>query len=138
MTGIHIDKKNLEQKNHELATAFREKSRAQQRLQGLYQKLKSQQSAHHIEHAAANDAESVIHSINGAAFVDDVYGGGPQRPGPAHVRGDNLPAIYSHARAGSNGSGGSGNRTNGQYQQGGRNGMSGSRKIVLPYFRGCS
>lgn len=119
-TGLYAEKKNLEQKNQELAGAFREKSKAQQRLQGLYQKLKSQQNAHHIEHAAADDADDVIHSINGAThFSNDAYGGmAPQRPPVPHSRGQDLPQIYSHARVGSTGSGGSGKRNNVTYQQG--------------------
>lgn len=125
--GLHIEKKNLETKNQELANAFREKSRAQQRLQVLYQKLKSQQNAHHIEHAAADDAESVIHSINGAQFVNDVYGVPQQRPSMAHVRGQDLPAIYSHARGGSSGSSANGNQRN-RFQHDTRGGISFSRK----------
>ncbi|KAL1303522.1 hypothetical protein AAFC00_006897 [Neodothiora populina] len=108
LSSLHIDKKNLQRKNQELANAFREKSRAQERLQGLYQKLKSQQSAHLIQHAAADDVDTVIHSINGADFVDDLHVGSlPQRTSVAQAKIYNLPPVYDHARAGSSGSGGS-------------------------------
>ncbi|GAB7355947.1 hypothetical protein MBLNU459_g6582t2 [Dothideomycetes sp. NU459] len=109
LSNLHVEKKNLENKNQELANAFREKSKAQQRLQTLYQRLKSQQNATQTQHAAADDAEQMIQSMTTPRF--DLYrDAGPQRPSAVHIRGSDMPQVYSHGRAGSAGSNGSGGR----------------------------
>lgn len=105
-SALHLEKKNLEQKNHELAGAFKEKSRAQQRLQTLYQRVKSQMNAAQMEDAAANDVENVIHSVTTPHFINDVQGApGQQRHGMVQSRNSNIPQIYRRPRGpGSNAS----------------------------------
>ncbi|KAJ9628057.1 hypothetical protein H2203_003279 [Taxawa tesnikishii (nom. ined.)] len=106
LSALHLEKKNLEQKNHELAGAFKEKSRAQQRLQTLYQRVKSQMNAAQMEDAAANDVENVIHSVTTPHFINDVQGApGQQRHGMVQSRNSNIPQIYRRPRGpGSNAS----------------------------------
>ncbi|GAB1735863.1 hypothetical protein NU219Hw_g5199t2 [Hortaea werneckii] len=58
--GMHREQKALEEKNHQLVEAFREKSKTQQQLQKLYQTLKQQQLAAGMEIAADNDAEHAL------------------------------------------------------------------------------
>ncbi|KAI6805734.1 hypothetical protein KC332_g15555 [Hortaea werneckii] len=63
LAGMHMEQKALEEKNHQLVEAFREKSKTQQQLQKLYQTLKQQQLAAGMEIAADHDAE---HTLNAA------------------------------------------------------------------------
>ncbi|KAI6798893.1 hypothetical protein KC363_g2298 [Hortaea werneckii] len=63
LAGMHMEQKALEEKNHQLVDAFREKSKTQQQLQKLYQTLKQQQLAAGMEIAADHDAE---HTLNAA------------------------------------------------------------------------
>ncbi|KAI6903339.1 hypothetical protein D0869_12869 [Hortaea werneckii] len=60
LAGMHMEQKALEEKNHQLVEAFREKSKTQQQLQKLYQALKQQQLAAGMEIAADNDAEHTL------------------------------------------------------------------------------
>lgn len=123
--GLHLEKKTLEQKNQELANAFREKSKAQQRLQTLYQRLKSQQNATQTQNAAADEAEHMIQSMTNPQF--DIYRDpGPQRPSAVHVRGAETPQVYTHGRVGSAGSNSSGGRQQPWSGQG-QNGCGDSR-----------
>ena len=55
-----MEQKALEEKNHQLVEAFREKSKTQQQLQKLYQTLKQQQLAAGMELAADHDAEHAL------------------------------------------------------------------------------
>lgn len=117
---------------------------AQQRLQGLYQKLKGQQNAYHLKHAASDDAEDVIHSINGGQYVNAAYQGvAPQRPAAEHLRTADLSQIYSHARVGSAGRRNSGGTHSQQGVRGGtqsqeiRGGVQSSRKSIIHMISGC-
>ena len=110
LSGSLAEKKNLEQKNAELAEAFREKSRAQQRLQSLYQKLKGRVNAVAVEDAATHDVESVIQAVAAGQRTNSQGKNGPQRPVPAQIRGQGSPTMFQHARQGSGGSAGSGGR----------------------------
>jgi len=87
---MHREQKNLEQKNRDLAGKFKEKAKAQQTLQRLYQSLKAQQLAAGMELAAEHDAEYVLQAAGHATHSD-----GARRAG--------QPPMQS--RAGSNGSG---------------------------------
>ena len=111
---MHVEQKTLEQKNHDLAEAFREKSKNQQQLQKLYQQLKQQQVAAGLEFAADHDAEQVLQAAGGG------FAGGNHRTG-------GQPQTR-----GSNGSGGSGGRRNSNnwnnQPQGSRAGLQSSRK----------
>ncbi|RMX99793.1 hypothetical protein D0866_16007 [Hortaea werneckii] len=60
LAGMHMEQKALEEKNHQLVEAFREKSKTQQQLQKLYQTLKQQQLAAGMEIAADHDAEHTL------------------------------------------------------------------------------
>lgn len=82
---MHMEQKNLEQKNHELQEQYRNKAKTTGQLQKLYNTLKQQQVAGGLELAAEHEAE-------GALRV-------------AGVRGAPL-----HSRAGSGNSGNSGGR----------------------------
>ena len=109
---MHVEQKSLEQKNNDLAGAFREKAKNQQQLQKLYQSLKQQQLATGMELAADHDAEHVLHAA-GLGHRND---------------------RHMQSRAGSNGSGGSGghNRTVHpweQMQQGSRGGLQTARTL---------
>lgn len=91
---MHIDQKNLAQKNHELVEKYREKAKNHQQLEKLYNSLKQQQLASGIELAAEHDAENVIMNAGGIPLNNNA------RP-HEHVM---------HSRAGSRGSGSSGRR----------------------------
>lgn len=91
---MHVDQKNLEQKNYDLAEAFREKAKNQQQLQTMYQKLKQQQMSSGMAYAAQDDAEQTLQSIAGDFVLDSRNGQQQQR----------------HTRAGSAHSGASGGK----------------------------
>lgn len=71
---MQADQLALEQKNHELLEAFRQKSRAQQQIQKHYQALKSQVMATQVAHAAGDEADLAVHTARGARFVDMLPG----------------------------------------------------------------
>ncbi|KAH9845015.1 chiasma assembly [Teratosphaeria destructans] len=121
--AMHLEQKELEQKNHDLGEAYRDKSKQQQQLQRLYTSMKQQQLAAGIELAAEHNAEHVLQSA----------GVGKQAKGNAHDR-------HRLNRAGSNGSGGSGgqSRTIHQWEsrqqqaQGSRAGFGTGRSAPVP------
>jgi len=86
---MHVEQKNLEQKNRDLADKFKEKAKAQQTLQKLYQSLKAQQLAAGMEVAAEYDAENVLQTAGRASYNGNSRYSGQQ----------------VHSRAGSNDSG---------------------------------
>ena len=67
---MQIEQKNLEQRNHELMEACKEKSRNQQQVQRLYQSLKAQVMASQVASAASDDAEIAINTVTGTRFTD--------------------------------------------------------------------
>lgn len=102
----------MEEKNHELVNAFREKSKAQQHLQQLYQKLKNQCMVPQVADAASNEADFTIQTARADRFVDKLPGtragtanfgqfGGPHQQGQR---------SNQHNREGSGSSGSSGQR----------------------------
>ncbi|KAK3651539.1 hypothetical protein LTR56_005681 [Elasticomyces elasticus] len=92
LEAMHVDQKALEQKNHDLAERYKDKSKQQQSLQRLYNDLKQQQNAAGLELAAEHQAE---HTLRAAGLVQN-----PQR----HQRGGQP--MQSRGSNGSNGSGG--------------------------------
>ncbi|KAI7151670.1 hypothetical protein KC349_g9369 [Hortaea werneckii] len=114
LAGMHMEQKALEEKNHQLVEAFREKSKTQQQLQKLYQTLKQQQLAAGMEIAADNDAE---HTLKAADVA--------QRDG-----------RFRQSRAGSRGSGGGlgPSRTVNDFaaQMNSRGSMAPARKMQVP------
>lgn len=120
---MHVEQKDLEQKNYDLAEKFREKSKHQQQLQKLYQQLKQQQLAQGMEKAADNDADNVLHTAG---------------------QGNRIPSYRSdipmHSRGRSNGSAGSGGhpRMVDEWQsqvQGSRAGLQTARTKMLHTVR---
>ncbi|KAF2267031.1 hypothetical protein CC78DRAFT_531116 [Lojkania enalia] len=71
---MHVEQVSLEQKNHELVDAFREKNRTQQQVQKLYQSLKAQVMASHVAHAAGDEADYTLQTARGDRFVDRLPG----------------------------------------------------------------
>ncbi|KAI9686254.1 MAG: hypothetical protein M1822_003910 [Bathelium mastoideum] len=72
MGSMQIEQKNLEQKNHELMEAYKDKSRNQQQVQKLYQSLKAQVMASQVASAASDDAENAIHTVASNRFIDRI------------------------------------------------------------------
>jgi hypothetical protein len=106
---MQTEQASLEQKNHELVDAFREKSRAQQQMQKLYQSLKAQVMASHVANAAGDEADLTLHTARADRFVDRIPGartgtGNFSQPGMGNqqARGGNG----QHNRNGSGSSGG--------------------------------
>ncbi|KAF2085165.1 hypothetical protein K490DRAFT_47297, partial [Saccharata proteae CBS 121410] len=62
LAALEVDHKNLQQRNHEIAEAFREKSKSQAQVQKMYQTLKTQVMASNVGVAASDDAEQIIQS----------------------------------------------------------------------------
>ncbi|TKA33678.1 hypothetical protein B0A50_00514 [Salinomyces thailandicus] len=121
LSAMHVEQKSLEQKNHDLASAFREKAKGQQQLQKLYQSLKQQQLAAGMELAAEHDAEHFLQ----AAGTRQRHGNNGRSDG--HV----------HNRAGSTGSGHDGGRSRAIHDyathiQGSRHGLQSSRSAPIP------
>ncbi|KAK3707504.1 hypothetical protein LTR37_012146 [Vermiconidia calcicola] len=118
---MHLEQKQLESKNQELAAAYREKAKKQQQLHSLYQKLKNQQLEAGMEVAADYDADHVLQNAATGAFnVPNPRNGQPLR-----------------SRAESNGSGGNGarrvkpNKWNG-HPQNNRPGFQSSHSAPVP------
>ena len=102
---MQADQKNLEQKNHELMEAFKEKSRNQQQVQKLYQSLKAQVMASQVASAASDDADNAINTVASNRFIDHIGDTGFRSRGPPFSA-DPLTIPKKHQRVGSLGSGG--------------------------------
>ncbi|KAH7130639.1 hypothetical protein B0J11DRAFT_257883 [Dendryphion nanum] len=74
LQAIHVDQTSLEQKNHELVDVLREKSRAHQQAQKLYQSLKAQVMASQVVTAASDAADLTLHSARGDRYVGRIPG----------------------------------------------------------------
>ncbi|KAF2120971.1 hypothetical protein BDV96DRAFT_641610 [Lophiotrema nucula] len=72
--AMHAEQATLEQKNHDLGDAFREKSRTQQQLQKLYQSLKAQVMSSHVANAAGEEADFALQTVRNDRFVDRLPG----------------------------------------------------------------
>lgn len=110
LQAMHEDQASLEQKNQELADAFRDKSRAQAQAQKLYQSLKAQVMATQVAHAAGEDVDTALDTIRqGDRFIDRFPG---VRSGAANVgHGSTMQqrgGVHSHnpGRSGSSEGGG--------------------------------
>lgn len=79
---MQTEQASLEEKNRELGEAYTQKSRAQQKLQQLYQSLKAQVMATHVANAAGDEADSTLHIARGDRFVDRLPG---TRTSSAHI-----------------------------------------------------
>lgn len=93
---MRIEKSNLEDKNQELINAFREKSKALQNTQRMYQGLKAQMMASHTEHAAAEDAENTLKNMRSPHF--EQMGIPKPSRGPFSQFTENLPSRLVPSR----------------------------------------
>ncbi|KAK5107876.1 hypothetical protein LTR62_000586 [Meristemomyces frigidus] len=96
---MHVEQKTLEQKNYDLENQIKLKSKTQQQLHAVYNRLKNQAMGPNIEMAAQRDAEQVLYAA-----------------GVGHSRGK---AMHSRGSAGSGGSAGQ-SRTIQAWEQHGR------------------
>lgn len=71
---MQAEQASLENKNHGLADAFKEKTRSLQQTTKLYQSLKAQVMASHVANAAGDEAEFTLHSSRGDRFIDRLPG----------------------------------------------------------------
>ncbi|EDU39993.1 predicted protein [Pyrenophora tritici-repentis Pt-1C-BFP] len=65
---------SLEDKNHELSEAYKEKAKAQQQTLKLYQGLKAQVMVSHVAHAAGDEAEYTLQTARRDRFIDRLPG----------------------------------------------------------------
>ncbi|KAF1837571.1 hypothetical protein BDW02DRAFT_586535 [Decorospora gaudefroyi] len=72
--AMQAEQASLETKNHELADAFKEKTKSQQQTQKLYQSLKAQVMASHVAHAAGDEAEYTLQTGRGDRYIDRLPG----------------------------------------------------------------
>lgn len=117
LQGMQVEMGAMEEKNHELVNAFREKSKAQHHLQQLYQKLKNQCMVPQVANAASNEADFAIQTAHGDRFVDKIPGTRAGTTNFTHINGGNRQGRQSmqHNREGSGSSGSSGHRLTGNY-----------------------
>ncbi|TKA35811.1 hypothetical protein B0A49_13444, partial [Cryomyces minteri] len=106
LSAVHTDQKHLEQKNHELVTAYEEKSRSQQQIQKLYQSLKSQVMASHVQTAASDDAENTLQTVTGSRLIDRLGTSRAPQSQYAQFSAGHRGAEQIHSRQRSSGSGG--------------------------------
>ncbi|KAL6155900.1 hypothetical protein ACJBU6_06096 [Exserohilum turcicum] len=93
MQAMQADLAELESKNHGFAEAFKEKTKAHQRTQNLYQALKAQVMASQVAHAAGDEAEFTLQTARGNRLIDHLPGA---RSGTA-----NLSQVGMTQQAGS-------------------------------------
>ncbi|KAF2746491.1 hypothetical protein M011DRAFT_487263 [Sporormia fimetaria CBS 119925] len=115
LQNMQNEQADLEAKNHELIEAFKEKSRAQQQLQKLYQSLKAQVMATHVASAAGEEADFTLQSARpGDRFIERMPGartatGNFSVPNPGGRPGARQSQRYHDRQgSGSSGSGGQG------------------------------
>ncbi|EMD91485.1 hypothetical protein COCC4DRAFT_188455 [Bipolaris maydis ATCC 48331] len=108
MQAMQADLVELESKNHGFAEAFKEKTKAHQRTQNLYQALKAQVMASHVAHAAGDEAEFALKSARGDRFIDRLPGARSgtanfSQIGPSQQIGDRLHKRIISRSSGSSG-----------------------------------
>ena len=113
--AMQAEQQSLEQKNHELVDAFREKSRAQQQMQKLYQSLKAQVMASHVANAADDEANFTLQTVRPDRFVDKLPGTRSGTANMSHfsVGNQQRGAGGRHNRDGSGSSGSGGGQQRG-------------------------
>ncbi len=72
--AMQTEQVSLEAKNHELIDAFKEKSRAHQQIQKLYQALKAQVMASHVANAAGDEAELTLQTAQADRYITRLPG----------------------------------------------------------------
>ncbi|KAF2661351.1 hypothetical protein K491DRAFT_710928 [Lophiostoma macrostomum CBS 122681] len=116
--SMQVEQASLEHKNHELSDAFRDKARAQQQIQKLYQSLKAQVMASHVANAAGDEADYALHTARPDRSVERLPG---TRTGTANLSqfGVGNQQRGDGRRHNRDGSGSSGGRGDGQHRGGG-------------------
>lgn len=71
---MQAEQTSLEDKNHELVGAFKEKTRSLQQTQKLYQALKAQVMASHVANAAGDEAEFTLQTARGDRYINRIPG----------------------------------------------------------------
>jgi hypothetical protein len=71
---MQAEQESLESKNFELARAYKEKTKAHQHSQNLYQALKGQVMASQVAHAAGDEAAHTLRTARGDRFIDCLPG----------------------------------------------------------------
>ncbi|KAF2018997.1 hypothetical protein BU24DRAFT_418582 [Aaosphaeria arxii CBS 175.79] len=109
LVAMQAEQSSLEDKNHELIKAYREKNQSLQQVQKLYQSLKAQVMASHVAHAAGDEANFAVRSARGDRFISKIPGAristeDGNRSGVENQR--NGGAMHIRSRSGSSGNGG--------------------------------
>jgi hypothetical protein len=111
---MQAEQASLETKNQDLNDAFREKTKAQQQLQKLYQSLKSQFMSSQVAAAAGEEVEMTSRTARGDQFIDRLPG---TRTGTTNYNrtgvGNPSGRPRQHGRVGSGSSGSSGQQRGG-------------------------
>lgn len=99
---MQTEQVSLQKQNEELRDAYREKFKAQQQVQKLYQSLKAQVMASQVAVAAGNEVEMTSQTARGDRFIDRIPG---TRTGTANLNkigiGQSLGGTSQHIRVGS-------------------------------------
>ncbi|KAI4912441.1 hypothetical protein J4E90_005845 [Alternaria incomplexa] len=74
MQAMQAEQEDLEDKNHQLQKAFKEKTKAHAQTQAHYQQLKSKVMATEVAHAAGDEAAYTIQTARGDRFIDRLPG----------------------------------------------------------------
>jgi hypothetical protein len=100
---------SLQKQNEELRDAYREKFKAQQQVQKMYQSLKAQVMASQVAVAAGDEVEMTSQTARGDRFIDRIPG---TRTGTANLNkvgiGHSSNGTRQHIRAASGSSGNGG------------------------------
>lgn len=116
---MQAEQASLEDKNHELGEAYKEKARAQQQTLKLYQGLKAQVMASQVAHAAGDEAHYTLQTARRDRFIDRLPG---TRTGTANysqmAMSQQMGSGRLHERDDSRSSGSSGLQRQSGVQQG--------------------
>ncbi|KAF2842204.1 hypothetical protein M501DRAFT_927313 [Patellaria atrata CBS 101060] len=96
ITRLQLEKKNLEQRNHELVEAYKEKSKTHSQTQKMYQNLKAQVLNSQAAAAATEDIEHHLQTATAQRFTDRIglgVIGTSTYPQPSNIR-----ELHSRAR----------------------------------------
>lgn len=105
LQAMREEQESLEQKNQELLGAFRDKCKAQQQIQKLYQSLKAQVMASQVVNAAGDEADFALNSVRVDRFVDRIPGARSGNATLGQLAANQQSEARQHIRAGSGSSG---------------------------------
>ena len=116
---MQAEQASLEDKNHELGEAYKEKAKAQQQTLKLYQGLKAQVMASQVAQAAGDEAHYTLQTARRDRFIDRLPG---TRTGTANysqmAMSQQMDSGKLHGRDISRSSGSSGRERQSAVQQG--------------------